>query len=83
VQKLTCLDYVMMIGLAAANDRHAQLLAEYFCEMALQYSDLSIYTQGHLAASCVLLARLTMGIGQSECECQYLCAFDFLYVFVE
>lgn len=61
IRKLTSIDYVGLIGLAACNDRPTQLLSEYFCEMSLQYSDLSGYTLGCIASSCVLLARLTVG----------------------
>jgi hypothetical protein len=57
------LDYVVIVGVASRADRVTQYMAEYFTELALLHTELSVYSFGRLAASCHLLARLTLRRG--------------------
>jgi len=57
------LDYVKILGVAASNESRTQCLAEYMCEMSLLHTELSVYSQGTMAAACQLLARLTLHTG--------------------
>jgi hypothetical protein len=63
-QTLTCLDFAVILGLAAHNDRQTQYMAEYLCELSLLHTELSVYPFGLMASACQLMARLALHKGQ-------------------
>ncbi len=62
-QVITSLDFVQLLNVIAKNDLMTGLLAEYYCELSLLQSELGTMSQAQVAASCILLARLTRKTG--------------------